>query len=70
MWMSRRESKRVAYFSIAWAALVVVISLFQENVVRTLVLGLAQQILLTGLGLLIWRLAHRRRSSKSEFRKP
>ncbi len=70
MRFSKREWKRVAYFSIAWTVLVVAISLFQEDVLRTLALGLIQQAILTGLALLVWFLAHRRRSSSDDMRKP
>lgn len=66
MGMSSRDRKGVAWVAAVWAAFVVVVALFQEDVLRALILGLAQEALLLGVGLLIWYLVNRRKSSADD----
>jgi hypothetical protein len=48
---------------VVWAAFVVMVAYFQEDVMRALILGLVQEAFLLGVALLIWYLLHRRNSS-------
>jgi hypothetical protein len=66
MGMSSRDRKAVAWVAAVWAAIVVAVALFQEDVLRALILGLAQEALLLGVGLLISYLVNRRKSSTDD----
>lgn len=70
MGMSSRDRKGLAWVAAVWAAFVVVVALFQEDVMRALVLGLAQEALLLGVALVIWYLVHRRKSSTGDTKGP
>lgn len=67
MHMSVQDKKRVAWVAGVWAVFVVVCALFQEDVVRALILGLVQEAFLGGLGLLAWYLVHRKDSSADDM---
>jgi hypothetical protein len=55
---------------VVWAAFVVMVAYFQEDVMRALILGLVQKAILLGVALLIWYLLHRRNSSAGDSPEP
>ncbi|SFT76384.1 hypothetical protein SAMN04487915_103111 [Arthrobacter sp. ov118] len=66
MRMSSRDRKGVAWVAAVWTTFVVVVALFQEDVIRAMVLGLVQEALLGSVGLLVWYVVQRRKSSADE----
>lgn len=62
-WLSSRDKKGLAWVVVVWTAFVVFVALFQDDVMRALILGLLQEALLMGIGLLILYFRHRRKSS-------
>jgi hypothetical protein len=70
MRMSSRDRKGVAWVAAVWATFVVVFAFFKDDVIRALMLGLAQEALLLGVGLLAWYFVQRRKSSADETPKP
>jgi hypothetical protein len=69
-WLSSRDRKSIAWITAVWSAFVVMVALFQDDVVRALFLGLTQEALLLGAGLLISYIIHRRKSSAAGTREP
>jgi hypothetical protein len=69
-WLSSRDKKWIAWIAAVWTAIVVVVAFFQDDVVRALFLGLTQEALLLGAGLLISYVIHRRKSSATRTREP
>jgi hypothetical protein len=62
-WLTSRDKKGLAWVAVVWTAFVVFVALFQDDVVRAIVLGLVQEALLLGIVLLIFYFRHRRKSS-------
>jgi hypothetical protein len=60
----------MAWIAALWALFVIVAALFQEDVSRSLILGLAQEALVLGVGLLVWHLVQRRKTSANHTSEP